>query len=494
MTGCGGGAGGWSRSAATAASRLRPTRQRSQHRRLGRRRPRHGLRPDVVVRLAAAYLAAVQAGAPSPRRRAGSWPIRLHAAARCRLAVIGLIQAAHRRRPRRLNNVGLVLHRPRACIGAVFYLIQQTIDGAGSATRSPATLRRDMYDHLRSSRCRFYDEMEVGRMMSRLTSDVRSLQDLLTSGFLTIIGDFVGIGIVVVILLYLDWQLALVTFAVVPLARLDDGWSGRATRARAFIDVRQAIAVVNGNLQENVSGVRVIQTCRVRTRTAKRFDKLNQREPRRQHLRRPPQRGRHAGDRDHRRHRDRRSSSSTAATASCNGDDVESPALDRLHALRCSCFFDPIRDLVLQYTQFQRAMAGGERMFEVLDTQPESRTRRTPSSSTRSRAASTSTTSTSTTSRRAGAPGHRPARRSPARHRLRRPDRRRQDHDHLAGLPRCYEVTGGAIRDRRPSTSAKSRRRSLTRHMGVVLQEPFLFTGTVAREHRLRPARATDAE
>ncbi|MCA9824434.1 MAG: hypothetical protein KC479_03280, partial [Dehalococcoidia bacterium] len=77
-------------------------------------------------------------------------------------------------------------------------------------------LRTEMYDHIQGLSLSFFDDMEVGRIISRLTSDVTVMQELLTTGSLTFLADFVGLFTVVVILLILDWELALVTFAVVP--------------------------------------------------------------------------------------------------------------------------------------------------------------------------------------------------------------------------------------------------------------------------------------
>src|SRR5256885_7588024 len=132
-----------------------------------------------------------------------------------------------------------------------------------------------MFAPLQKLALRFYDNNEVGRVMSRVTSDVTSLQDLMTSGFLTIVGDVAGIGLSIGFLLYFDVQLALVTFSVVPLLVITMAiWQNYSRRA--FIGVRQAIAVVNANLQENVSGVRVIQSLSREDENARRFDSINQ--------------------------------------------------------------------------------------------------------------------------------------------------------------------------------------------------------------------------
>src|SRR3972149_1369469 len=135
-------------------------------------------------------------------------------------------------------------------------------------------LRPQMFDHLQKLSLRFHDNNEVGRVMSRMTSDVTVLQELLTSGLLTVFADFVGLGLIVFFLLILDVQLALLTFVVVP-PLVGAMILGQRRARQAFIQVRQAIAMVNANLQENVSGVRVIQSLSREDENSRRFDRVN---------------------------------------------------------------------------------------------------------------------------------------------------------------------------------------------------------------------------
>ena len=140
------------------------------------------------------------------------------------------------------------------------------------------TLRTQMFDHIQKLSLSFLDRNEVGRVMSRVQNDVNVLQELLTTRFLTILADFVGLGIVVFFLLYLDVPLAFVTFMVVPvLVVVMAVWQARARKA--FIRVRQAIAMVNANLQENVSGVRVIQSLSREEENSRRFDQRERGQP-----------------------------------------------------------------------------------------------------------------------------------------------------------------------------------------------------------------------
>ncbi len=281
------------------------------------------------------------------------------------VAVQGLIHAAMYKDLSSLNFWGWV-YIAMAVLSAGFYYIQLTSTG-WIGHRLLLSLRKDMFAHMQKLSLSFYDNNEVGRIMSRITSDVTSLQDLMTSGFLTIIGDIAGIGISVLALMYFDMRLALVTFTVVPLLVVTMAiWQNYSRRA--FIRVRQAIAQVNANLQENVSGVRVIQSLSREDENAKRFDSINQ-----QNWRANVDAGR----------------LSAAVTPAVEvivaiamslvvgyggylvlHGRMEVAALIAF-TLQLQLFFDPVRDLVLQYTQLQRAMAGGERVLEVLDTKPE---------------------------------------------------------------------------------------------------------------------------
>ncbi len=229
------------------------------------------------------------------------------------------------------------------------------------------TLRTQMFSHIQKLSLSFLDRNETGRVMSRVTSDVTVMQELLTTGFLTVFADFVGIGIVIGFLLYQDVQLTFITLSVVPfLVMLLVVWQIRARIA--FIRVRQAIAQVNANLQENVSGVRVIQSMSREDENAKRFDKVN------------------AGNWSANVQAGRITAMimpvvelltalATALVIIFGGmrvlDGTLTVGVLIAFTLYVQQFFDPIRDLVLQYTQLQRAMAGGQRIFEVLDTKPE---------------------------------------------------------------------------------------------------------------------------
>jgi ABC-type multidrug transport system fused ATPase/permease subunit len=280
--------------------------------------------------------------------------------------LIGLaIDRAQQGNLRDLTIIGIIL----AALAVVAWAAQfaQLAQTAWIGHRILYKLRTQMFDHLMRLSLRFYDRNEVGRVMSRVQNDVTVLQDLLTSGLLTILADFVGLGLVVFFLLYQDVPLALITFTTIPvLALIMVLWQRRARVA--FVRARQAIAIVNANLQENVSGVRVIQTLSREDENIRRFGLVNE-----DNLNANVEAGR-----------------LTAAVmplvevlvAVATALVIGVGGWWVLHgsttlgvmvafALYVQRFFDPVRDLVLQYTQLQRAMAGGQRIFEVLDTEPE---------------------------------------------------------------------------------------------------------------------------
>ncbi len=357
-------------------------------------------------------------------------------------------------------------------------MLQQLLT-AWMGTRILRKLQSNMYDHVQSLSLSFYDEMEVGRIISRLTSDVQVVQDLMTTGSLTSFSNLVGVVMIVVVLLAIDWQLALVTFAVIPPLVIIMVWWAKLART-AFMKTRISISALYGNLAESISGVRAIQSMSREAENSRRFDRLNE---------------------------ENRTSNNWAAFLSSavmpvieiavaiataavlivgglraiNATNVDVATLFAVltaFTVYVTRFFDPIRELIMQYTMFQRAMAGGERIFQVIDTKVR-------------------ITDKEDAVELEDVEG-------------------RVDFDHvyfhyIEGVPiledidlhvkpgetiafvghtgagkttitslvsRGYEVTGGAIRiDGHDIRDIK--RRSLTRHMGVVLQQPYLFTGSV---------------
>ncbi len=377
------------------------------------------------------------------------------------------------------------------CLAVVGWFSQwlQQITTGYVGHRILLTLRMEMFDHIEKLPVSFLDKNEIGRVMSRVQNDVAVIQDLLTTGVLTVLADFFGLLLVIGFILILDVQLTLVTFSVVPvLIVVLAVWQIRARMA--FIRVRQSIAVVNANLQENVSGVRVIQSLSREDENAKRFDRLNT-----ENLNANVSAGRITAA--VMPIVELLVSISTALVIVFGGYRVLNGTLTVgvivSFALYVQVFFDPVRNLVLQYTQLQRAMAGGERILEVLDTKPDI---------------------------------------VDAEDAVFLPDVRGEvEFDHVtfeyipgskvlddvslhvqpgetiaivgstgAGkstlislVTRFYDVTEGSVKidgyDIR-----KIQRKSMARRLGIVLQDPFLFSGTVRENIRYGRLEATDEE
>src|SRR5581483_129129 len=171
-----------------------------------------------------------------------------------------------------LDRVGIALVA-LAVFGWAGQYVQQ-VATAFMGHRMLLQLRNQMFAHIHKLSLSFLDRNEVGRIMSRVQNDVTMMQELLSSGFLTILSDFAGLGLVIFFLLYMDVTLALVTFTVVPvLIIVMFIWQGYARIA--FSRARAALAIVNANLQENVSGVRVIQSLSREEENSRRFNAVN---------------------------------------------------------------------------------------------------------------------------------------------------------------------------------------------------------------------------
>ena len=229
------------------------------------------------------------------------------------------------------------------------------------------TLRRQMFDHLQKLALSFYDRNEVGRIMSRVQNDVGSLQELLSNGVLLVFADLITLVGIIVIIMSMNMNLALITMTVIPvLAVVMILW--QTYSKMAFLKVRQAISIVNAGLQENISGARVIQSLSRENVNYQRFDNMNEAN----------------------------FDANVSATRLAGGLQ---PIVELLMGVAIALviiyggaqaiagklllgslvgfvlytqrFFDPIRDLSIWYTELQRAMAGGQRIFEVIDTKIE---------------------------------------------------------------------------------------------------------------------------
>ena len=225
-------------------------------------------------------------------------------------------------------------------------------------------LRMEVYRHLQRLDIAFYDRNPVGRMMTRVTTDVDALNDLFASGVIAVVRDVVMLAGIMVVLLALDWRLALVTFAVLPIIAAVTHWFRTHARA-AYREVRTWIARINAFLQENITGMATVQAFRRERRNFARFRRIN------------------------RAHRDANLDSilyyatfypaiellgavATGLILWYGGGRAlqETVSLGSLVAFigYAQQFFRPISDLSEKFNVMQSAMASSERIFGLLDT------------------------------------------------------------------------------------------------------------------------------
>lgn len=229
------------------------------------------------------------------------------------------------------------------------------------------SLRTQMFNHLQSLSPAFFHRTSVGRIMSRSQSDVLQLQETFEL-VVVALADILSLAGIVIAMLVIDWQLALVTLSIVPVLFIVLAYWQRFAR-RSFMRIRRAIAMVNGEYNQNITGVRVVQSLNRQQENLSHFDGLN------------------------REHRDANLEASRFSGALqpsvelligvgmgfgiivMGGIMLQRGALEWgvlvAFALWIQRFFEPIRQLTMQYSQLQRAMAAGVRIFELLDLEPE---------------------------------------------------------------------------------------------------------------------------
>jgi len=135
-------------------------------------------------------------------------------------------------------------------------------------------LRMAIYRHLQRLDLQYYDRNPVGRLMTRVTSDVDALNDLFSSGVVTIFGDVFTLVGIMAIMIGMNWRLALVAFSVLPLIALVTQWFRRHVR-ESYRVVRGLIARINAFLQENITGMSTVQLFRREALNFGRFDEID---------------------------------------------------------------------------------------------------------------------------------------------------------------------------------------------------------------------------
>jgi len=135
-------------------------------------------------------------------------------------------------------------------------------------------MRRAIYGHLQALNVGFFDRNPVGRLMTRVTTDVDAVNELFTSGVVTVFGDLFTLLGIMGVMLFMNWKLALVTFSVIPFFFAVTNWFRRGSR-QSFREVRKWIARINAFLQENLTGMSVVQLFRREERNAASFAAIN---------------------------------------------------------------------------------------------------------------------------------------------------------------------------------------------------------------------------
>jgi ATP-binding cassette subfamily B multidrug efflux pump len=135
-------------------------------------------------------------------------------------------------------------------------------------------MRREIFAHLQRLHVGFFDRNPVGRLMTRVTTDVDAVNDLFTSGVVTVFGDLFTLLGIMGVMVALDWRLALVTFSVLPPFFILTNWFRKGAR-QSFRETRRWVARINAFLQENLSGMSVVQLFRREERNREEFARVN---------------------------------------------------------------------------------------------------------------------------------------------------------------------------------------------------------------------------
>jgi len=229
--------------------------------------------------------------------------------------------------------------------------------------RAMHVLRRGVFSFLHAQRLQFFDRRPIGRLVTRVTNDTDSIGELFASGALNAVGDLVRLAGIIALMLALDWRMSLIAFALVPPIGLLVEIIRRQAR-KAFRRIRAKLARLNAFLNEQVQGISVVQSFCREEHNAEEFDEIN-RAYRNAHFRAITL--------------DASVDASVEMVSSVCiasilwyagmrswGVDVSFGTLVAFVAY-IEQFFIPIRDLSSRYTIFQSAMAGAERVFDLLD-------------------------------------------------------------------------------------------------------------------------------
>jgi ATP-binding cassette subfamily B protein len=262
-----------------------------------------------------------------------------------------------------ITQIALVLFLPSVvltfCLEFTQSLVMQLV-----GQRVMYDIRKQLFAHLQRLQMSFFDRNPVGRLVTRVTTDVDVLNDLFASGVVAIFGDIFSLLSIVVVMMKMDWKLAFLTFSVLPVIVLVTAAFRKAVR-ESYRRIRVAIARINAYLQEHITGMTVLQLFNREERSFQEFEKIN-----RAHM--------------------------EAYKDSILAYGLFYPAVELLGMIAVAIilylgggmalrglvtvgtaiafiqysqrFFRPIQDLSDKYNLLQAAMASSERIFKLLDT------------------------------------------------------------------------------------------------------------------------------
>ncbi|HJR65532.1 MAG TPA: ABC transporter ATP-binding protein [Gemmatimonadaceae bacterium] len=266
---------------------------------------------------------------------------------------------------------GLVMQL--AVLLAATLVIQFTLEYAGTiltsllGQRVMRDLRMQIFTHLQRLSIPFFDRTPVGRLITRVTSDVEALNELFTAGVVAGVGDLFTLAVISVVMLIIDWRLALAAFAVIPFVLLTSHIFRKHVR-EVYRDIRTRLARINAFLQERLTGMRVVQLFGREADEARRFDEWN-RSHLDAHLR---------SIRIYALYFPAIEVLTSVALASLLVAGADRVAANTLTVGTVAAFlqfvrrfFQPLQDLSEKYNILQGAMASSERIFQLLDTEGE---------------------------------------------------------------------------------------------------------------------------
>ncbi len=257
--------------------------------------------------------------------------------------------------------------------GEALFRYAQLLTVSYVGQRTLLNMRMQIFGHLQRLSLSFLDKHPIGRLMTRVTNDVENLQQTIVTGLVQVISDLFTILVVLGFMFYINWQLALVTTSTVPFIFIAS-WIFRRFARRTYLEIRKKIARLNAYMQENVTGMRVVQVFGREDRNFREFDRRNV---------------------DHREEWYRQVRNFAVYFPTVDALGMASVALIILfggyqmlqgvaiaggtasvgmlyaYVQWAERMFSPVRALADRYNMLQEAMASSERIFHLLDTEEE---------------------------------------------------------------------------------------------------------------------------